>query len=60
MGLLKMDFLGLTTLNLIDERAETDPVTKSVDSVLANDSAGRCEDVCARFFHRALTWASFV
>ena len=58
MGLLKMDFLGLTTLTVIDDALKLIRSTKSVDLDLATiplDDAKTFEQV----FHRALTSGVF-
>ena len=58
MGLLKMDFLGLTTLTVIDDALKLIKSTKGVDidlSTIALDDAKTYEQV----FHRALTSGVF-
>ena len=58
MGLLKMDFLGLTTLTVIDDALKLIESTKGVDidlSTIALDDAETYEQV----FHRALTSGVF-
>ena len=45
MGLLKMDFLGLTTLTVIDDCAEADQADPRREARHRNGSAGRCGDV---------------
>jgi DNA polymerase-3 subunit alpha len=58
MGLLKMDFLGLTTLTVIDDALKLIKSTKGVDldlSTLPLDDAKTYEQV----FHRALTSGVF-
>jgi DNA polymerase-3 subunit alpha len=58
MGLLKMDFLGLTTLTVIDDALKLIKSTKGVDlnlSTIALDDATTYEQV----FHRALTSGVF-
>ena len=44
MGLLKMDFLGLTTLTVIDDALKLIKQTQG-ERRYGDDSAGRCEDV---------------
>src|ERR1700744_6084882 len=58
MGLLKMDFLGLTTLTVIDDTLKLIKSTKGLDldlSTIALDDAKTYEQV----FHRALTSGVF-
>jgi DNA polymerase-3 subunit alpha len=58
MGLLKMDFLGLTTLTVIDDALKLIKSTKGIDldlSTIALDDATTYEQV----FHRALTSGVF-
>jgi DNA polymerase-3 subunit alpha len=58
MGLLKMDFLGLTTLTVIDDALKLIKSTKGMDldlSTIALDDAKTYEQV----FHRALTSGVF-
>jgi DNA polymerase-3 subunit alpha len=58
MGLLKMDFLGLTTLTVIDDALKLIKSTKGIDlnlSTIALDDARTYEQV----FHRALTSGVF-
>ncbi len=58
MGLLKMDFLGLTTLTVIDDTLKLIKSTKSIDldlATIALDDAHTYEQV----FHRALTSGVF-
>jgi DNA polymerase-3 subunit alpha len=58
MGLLKMDFLGLTTLTVIDDALKLIKTTKGIDLDLATiplDDARTYEQV----FHRALTSGVF-
>jgi DNA polymerase-3 subunit alpha len=58
MGLLKMDFLGLTTLTVIDDALKLIKSTKGIDldlSTIALDDAKTYEQV----FHRALTSGVF-
>ena len=45
MGLLKMDFLGLTTLTIIDDCLKLIRATRGETVVMENDSAGGCGDV---------------
>src|ERR1035437_2120769 len=58
MGLLKMDFLGLTTLTVIDDALKLIKSTKGIDvdlATIALDDAKTYEQV----FHRALTSGVF-
>ncbi len=58
MGLLKMDFLGLTTLTVIDDALKLIKSTKGIDinlSIIALDDVKTYEQV----FHRALTSGVF-
>ena len=58
MGLLKMDFLGLTTLTVIDDALKLIKLTKGIDldlATIALDDATTYEQV----FHRALTSGVF-
>src|ERR1700722_2092676 len=58
MGLLKMDFLGLTTLTVIDDCLKLIKLNKGIDldmATIALDDAGTYEKV----YHRALTSGVF-
>ena len=58
LGLLKMDFLGLTTLTVIDDALKLIKSTKGIEvdlSTIALDDATTYEHV----FHRALTSGVF-
>jgi DNA polymerase-3 subunit alpha len=44
MGLLKMDFLGLTTLTVIDDALKLIRSTKGIESTF-DHCARRCEDL---------------
>jgi DNA polymerase III subunit alpha len=58
MGLLKMDFLGLTTLTVIDDCAEADRAESRREAGHRDDSAGRPETY-KKVFHSALTSGVF-
>ena len=53
MGLLKMDFLGLTTLTVIDDCAEADRADSRGEAGYRNGSAGRSGDLREGVSHGA-------